>query len=66
MASVRATNKFLTDAEPWKLKGDENDIMRQKVGRSVPRTHTPLPLITQPCLHPSLHNPVLLRLIGRC
>lgn len=32
MAAVRATNKFLTDAEPWKLKGDENDVLRKKVG----------------------------------
>jgi methionyl-tRNA synthetase len=35
MEAVRATNKFLTTAEPWKLKGADDDIRRRAIVRST-------------------------------
>lgn len=32
MAGLRETNKFLTEAEPWKMKGDERAEDRKRVG----------------------------------
>lgn len=34
MDAARATNRFLTEAEPWKLKGDENATRRQAIVRT--------------------------------
>ena len=31
MGGLRETNKFLTDSEPWKLKGDERADDRRRV-----------------------------------
>lgn len=36
MGGLRETNKFLTDSEPWKLKGDDKAEDR----RRVRKTHT--------------------------
>lgn len=35
MEAARATNRFLTEAEPWKMKGDEHDIRRKAIVRTT-------------------------------
>jgi methionyl-tRNA synthetase len=31
MGALRDTNKFLTESEPWKMKGDDKALDRQRV-----------------------------------
>lgn len=35
MEGIRGTNKYLTICEPWKLKGEENNLKRQQIIRTV-------------------------------
>jgi len=35
MNAIRNTNKYLTEMEPWKLKGEENNLKRQSIVRTA-------------------------------
>lgn len=35
MSAMRDTNKFLTDAAPWAMKGDDRDLDRKMVSHSL-------------------------------
>lgn len=53
MAGLRETNKFLTEAEPWKMKGDDKAEDRKRVrGTMVLIGSMPLFRLTDPPNHP--------------
>jgi hypothetical protein len=42
MSAMRDTNKFLTDAAPWAMKGDDRDLDRKMVSHSLTHSNHPL------------------------